>query len=76
MDTRGMVQQPFTESATTWMTAFWLARREQTKAAQYGVMGLAKGRCTMPQASIACDPCLVLNALDCSVFINTMLLEY
>jgi len=47
-----------------------------TQSVQYGVMGLAKGRYTMPQASIACDPCIVLNALDCSVFINIMLLEY
>jgi len=28
----GMVQQPFTRNATTWMTAFWLAQREQPKA--------------------------------------------
>jgi len=49
----------------------FLARpKGATQSVQYGVMGLAKG------ITIACDPCLVLNALDCSVPINTMLLEY
>jgi len=49
----------------------FLARpKGATQSAQYGVMGLAKG------ITIARDPCLVLDALDCSVLINTMLLEY
>jgi len=49
----------------------FLARpKGAAQSVQYGVMGLAKGIIT-----IASDPCLVLNALDCSVFINPMLLE-
>ena len=49
----------------------FLARpKGATQSTQYCVMGLAKG------TTIACNPSLVLSALDCSVSIKPKLLEY
>ncbi|HIQ14671.1 MAG TPA: hypothetical protein EYH38_03740 [Leucothrix sp.] len=46
------------------------------QSAQYCLAGLAKGRCSMPQAPIGFNLRLVLNALNCSVPIKPILLEY
>jgi len=52
---------PFTKSATTWMTAFWLARREQPKASNTALWVLSRdNHCLRPM------PCLERFGLLCT----------